>query len=192
MNHRSWDGENVRDTCLIYIVDKGEPKILSNEEGKHAEINLKEELLKDDMDMAVQRNIQVYINNSPCRACADELIVFLDMEKNSKVHMEIYAASLYNIKRKSCIDNGEPHVNSMDEKESEKESDSNAEGLRKLMEHPNCEMRVFKEKAWDDLMHILEIHQEDFNERYETTSEGNDRSRRNEDERLKEDLKDIS
>lgn len=44
--------------------------------------------------------ITVYINNSPCSDCTDNLITFLN--KNKRVRVKFYVTNLYNIRRKSC------------------------------------------------------------------------------------------
>lgn len=129
--------------------------------------------------------ITVYINNSPCSDCTDELITFLD--KNEWVRLKFYVTNLYNIHSKSCRSRKEIHLTKVDEDDHKK----NSKGLKKLMQHERCEIRAFTKDVWERLLDIVTVSEECKNEIvncYGNTLNGNDRSRKIEDARIQEDL----
>ncbi|XP_062605950.1 uncharacterized protein LOC134267754 [Saccostrea cucullata] len=127
-------------------------------------------------------HVEVYMNNSPCRDCAERLLEFLTSHRRANI--TIHFSNLYKIWRKSCIMERCKHwlaVKRID-------SNDNADGLRMLMDHRRCNIQPFDCKAWLDLMGILHIQSPEFEQIYMYQNDGNDRSREKEDTLLQKDL----
>lgn len=149
---------------------------------KHAE-----ELLIDKLNLIEDKSsittITIYIINSPCHNCASKLIRFLN--GNPKIIFIMYVTNLYNIRRVSCI--CEPHyarVNEADHK-------ANVTGLKNLMEHNRCVVSAFSFAVWSELLNIVSKSYEwkfQLLKDYSTKLNGNDRSREDEDNRIRSDL----
>lgn len=162
------------------------PLILQNTHGnKHAE-----ELLIDKLnqrDKSLLTTITIYTNNSPCSKkghdCARELIKFLN--ENTNVITIFYVTNLYNIRRVSCKNELHyPLVYQTDFK-------ANFTGLKELMKHDRCVVSAFSYAAWSELLTIvpvLEVFKSQLLDRYKTKLDTNDRSRVDEDNRIRSDL----
>lgn len=127
--------------------------------------------------------ITVYINNSPCSDCTKKLIAFLNETK--LVRVKFYVTNLYNIRRKSC--KKEPHY----DKVKEGIHDNNAQGLKDLMLHDRCEIKAFTNDVWKELLDLVTVSQnckKQLLEDYDKRMKGNERSRKDEDEKIQEDL----
>lgn len=131
--------------------------------------------------------IKVYINNSPCSAsgydCTEKLVSFL--EKNIRVRMRLYVTNLYNIRRESCKEEG--HYKSVHDLVHL----PNYDGLKNLMQHARCEVKAFTENDWKDLFNIVDVSKAVrvyLLANYGTKIEKNDRSRKDEDKRIMDDL----
>lgn len=120
--------ERVKTTYLVFTIDDDDPIIITNipgnKEGNHAEEELKKELIKQckvmepdvtdkfkemslhETNQKSKLKLIVHINNSHCsqspHKCTGELIKMLN--NNVNVHLRLYVASLYNIRRESCKD----------------------------------------------------------------------------------------
>lgn len=145
--------ENDEDThehaehILIKYLEK-ENVVTQNDEGIHADKNLQDNLEEKPF---IPKKITVYINNSPCAACAKELKDYL--EKNQDIHLTLYVTHLYMIKRKSCQDRAdkenESHMIGIDDKVHER----NYQGLRNLLSlrDNRCKIEAFTKnytKSW--------------------------------------------
>lgn len=203
---------NVRSTYLVYKVDGENPKIIKNipasefDYGEHAEAQLIEELIKKGKkkktndssspesevtdlfsEMSVDKTeITIYINNSPCsqihHECTSKLIKYLD--SNVNVRLILYVATLYNICRESC--KGEFHISTIDPETHEK----NYRGLRNLMQHNRCDIKAFTEDIWKELFRMT-TESDELPDDYDKITDGNERSRKDEDERIRIDLNHI-
>lgn len=200
--------EKVKTTHLVCKIDNDGPTIITNTPGNHAEEKLIQELIKkskvkeptnssdsesDTIDkltkMSVEerkKSITIYINNSPCSQlphnCTGELIEMLD--NNVNVHLRLYVASLYKIRRKSCEE--EYHNNKINIKNHR----DNYTGLRNLMQHDRCKIKAFNENVWKELFRMT-TGSDQLPGNYDEITEGNERSREDEDECIKKDLKHI-
>lgn len=189
LNHEN--GWNQAKTTLLIckINSEASPVIIENipysEGNKHAEDLLIDALNKKDISSMT--TITIYINNSPCSKmpykCAGKLIKFLN--ENPKIILIMYVTSLYNIRRVSCI--GENHYAWVNEADHE----ANFTGLKNLMEHNRCVVSAFSKAVWSELLNIVPVS-EVFKSRllhdYSTKLNGNDRSREDEDNRIRSDL----
>ncbi|XP_061190043.1 uncharacterized protein LOC133197876 [Saccostrea echinata] len=181
LNHEyNWSYAGI--TLLVYWVSGQDPKVIKSVK-RHSEQTLIKRL--SGMYKKELMRVRVYLNNSPCEYCARMLLDFLTRKR--QVQLTIYAASLYKIKRRSCITKGEPHVHGL----KKRLSDKNTKGLKKLMDHKRCKVKAFTEKTWKDLLDALDIKWKKFEEVYQTRDVEDDRSRREEDLHIKEDLKHI-
>ncbi|XP_062602208.1 uncharacterized protein LOC134263853 isoform X2 [Saccostrea cucullata] len=169
-------------TLLVYWVSGQDPKVITSVK-RHSEQTLIKRL--SGMYKKELMRVRIYLNNSPCEYCACKLIDFLTRKR--QLQLTIYIASLYKIKRRSCITKGEPHVHGL----KKRQSDKNTKGLKKLMDHKRCKLKSFNEKTWKDLLDALDIKCKKFEEVYQTREEDDDRSRKEEDLYIKEDLKHI-
>lgn len=127
--------------------------------------------------------ITVYINNSPCSDCTKKLIAFLN--ENQLVRVKFYVTNLYNIRRKSC--KKEHHY----DKVKEGIHDDNAQGLKNLMLHDRCEIKAFTKDVWKKLLIPVTVSKKRKRQllrKYDKIMNGNDRSRKDEDENIKKDL----
>jgi hypothetical protein len=172
------EGSSSEDEEAFHIIWKRK-----GDGGDHTEKQLIARLKRDDrLKDGKNVSVRVFTNNSPCKDCALKLMDFFESRKSA--YIRIYAANLYNIKRKSCMKKKEGHVEFV----SDRKSDRNAEGLKELNELSNCEMGIFNREAWYELIDRLQIRVKYFYKQYDKKSKGNDRSRRREDKRLKKDL----
>lgn len=127
--------------------------------------------------------ITVYINNSPCSDCTKKLIAFLN--ENKLFHVKFYVTNLYNIRRKSC--KTEDHY----EKVKEGIHYDNAQGLEDLILHKRCEMKAFSKDVWEEFLDLVTVSKKckkQLLKDYDKIMNGNDRSRKDEDENIQEDL----
>lgn len=142
-------------------------------------------VLSTETDGPELLKIKVYISNSPCSAsghyCTGKLVSFLNI--NIRVRMILYVTNLYNIRRESC------------KKESHSVEDlfhiPNYDGLRNLMQHARCEVKAFTKDDWEDLFNIVHVSKaarDYLLENYGTRMVNNDRSRKDEDKWIMDDL----
>lgn len=174
-------------TYLVFVIEGiNKPGILKNG-NYHAEAEL-EYILQSYRGPL---KITIYINNSPCADCAKSLKKFL--EKNENIQMVLYITHLYNIKRRSCIlreKNGKHEKHT--EWVSDEVHDENYEGLRNLimLRGNRCRIEAFTKKVWEDLLNVTGLSTQMMNN-YNRRKKGYDRSRQNEDRRIKKDLNGI-
>lgn len=131
-------------------------------------------------------NITVYINNTPCsdedHDCTGKLIRFLDRYR--RIKLSLYVTSLYNIRRETCRSRNESHSVNRDVHR------KNFDGLKNLMHHERCDIRAFTWEVWEHLFVIVNVSQtvrDQLEVRYDIRND-NDRSRKEEDERIDSDL----
>lgn len=189
-------------TYLVWNIDGDkDPKIIKNDRkgggNEHAEISFikyfrslehmmsKLSVSKKGKGTGGQKRlcITVYINNSPCSDCTNKLIAFLDKDK--RICVKFYVTNLYNIRRKSC--KKENHYEEVDEKI----HDDNAQGLKNLMLPGRCEIKAFTKNVWEELLDLVTVSKKckkQLLEDYDKRMKGNDRSRKDEDENIQEDL----
>lgn len=175
-------------TYLVFTIEgMHKPEILINGM-KHAE----EQLLSIIQGISTgPLKIIIYMNNSPCAKCAYLLNQFLVYNQN--IQMVLYIAHLYNIRRRSCIRRKaakkfENHVRYISVEDHEK----NYNGLRNLMSlrGHRCRIEAFTKKVWKDLLDLTGIPRQML-DNYNRRKKGYDRSRQNEDRRIKKDLNGI-
>lgn len=188
--------KRAKTTHLVYTIDGDDPIIITNDEDNHAEEQLIKILKKLSLDISlnktnkkskdVKKKLIIYINNSPCSQrphnCSRKLIEMLD--NNENVHLILYVASLYNIRRESCeteYHNEHIHINN---------HNNNYRGLRNLMKHKRCEVNSFNEDVWKELFRMT-TGSDQLPDDYDKITDGNERSREDEDERIEKDLKHI-
>lgn len=189
-------GSLAKTTYLVCKIDGvPEPIIKGNDEGKHAEKQLVD-ILKERR--LLQKEVTVYINNSPCAACANEFKDYL--EENEDIHLTLYVTHLYNIRRRSCQDKAvtqnERHMKNIDKDEHV----DNYKGLRDLMnlEDNRCKIEAFTEDVWRKLHEVMGLT-EDCQQRmimyaetkitdHKNKAKNHDRSRKTEDINIKNDL----
>lgn len=180
----------ARTTHLVYMIDDDDPIIITNvsgdNKGNHAEEQLIEELIKqgkikkpDVTDMLKEMSLDeksklkliIHINNSPCsqslHECTGELIKMLD--NNINVHLKLYVASRY--------------IN-------DKKHKANYTGLRNLMRHKRCKIEAFNKGVWKELFKRT-TGSKKLPGKYDKITAGNERSRKDEDKRIRKDLKHI-
>lgn len=128
----------------------------------------------------------IYINNSPCSQrrhnYTGELIEMLD--NNENVHLILYVASLYNICRESCETEYHNECIYIDKHK------DNYRGLRNLMKHERCEVKSFNKNVWKELFRMT-TGSDQLPDDYDKITDGNERSREDEDERIEKDLNHI-
>lgn len=208
LNHNYPNGKWIKamTTYLVWNIDGDKDyKIIKNDRkgdgNEHAEISFIEQIRGLDLEYMMSKMsmnnskkgegtggqrqlcITVYINNSPCSDCTKKLIAFLN--ENKLFHVKFYVTNLYNIRRKSC--ETEDHY----KKVKEGIHDDNAQGLEDLMLHKRCEMKAFSKDVWEELLDLLTVSdevKEQLLEDYDKRMKGNDRSRKDEDEYIQEDL----
>lgn len=124
---------------LINYLEK-ENVVTQNDEGIHADKNLQDNLEEKPL---IQKKITVYINNSPCAACAEKLKNYL--EKNQDIHLTLYVTHLNRIKRKSCQDGADKKNESHLDHIPAPEHVANYQGLRNLMSlgDNRCKIEAF-------------------------------------------------
>lgn len=190
--------KRAQTTHLVYTIDGDDPKIITNtpgnHEGNHAEEQLMElflpkkfkEISLHKREVVEQTKLIIYINNSPCSQpphnCTSKLIKMLD--NNENVHLILYVASLYNIRRESC--ETEYH----NEQIYRNNHKYNYRGLRNLMKHKRCEVNSFNVDVWKELFRMT-TGSDQLPDDYDKITDGNERSRKDEDERIEKDLKHI-
>lgn len=132
-------------------------------------------------------SITLFLNKSPCsdlgHNCARKIIKFLN--KYPHVVIILYVANLYKIRRVSC--RGEPHY----EEVTEADHEANFTGLKDLMEHNRCVVSAFSFPVWSELLnteHVSELFKLRLLSRYAAVSAFQDRSRQDEDVRIRSDL----
>lgn len=189
-------GSLATTTYLVCKIDNV-PKPITNENnyGTHAEKKLIEYL----KERTLKKKVTIYINNSPCAACANELKYYL--EENKGIRLTLYVTHLYNIRRKSCklradAKENESHMNFIKEDEHK----ANYQGLRDLMSlgGNRCKIEAFTEDVWKELYKVMGLTKDDVQQRmkkYNTKitdplniKKNHDRSRKIEDINIKEDL----
>lgn len=213
-DYGKWD--KAKTVYLVYTIDDEDPKLIKNipgnVKGNHAEKRLIEEWIKQgkvmepDVTETLEKmsldktnekskslktkieniHVTIYINNSPCSQsphnCAGELIDMLN--NNENVHLRLYVANLYNICRESCQ---EEYHNERIGPENHK---ANYRGLRNLMQHDRCEIMAFTEDIWKQLFQMT-TGSDQLPDDYDNIEDGNERSRKDEDERIQTDLNHI-
>lgn len=95
---------------------------------------------------------------------------------------------MYNIRRESC--RREDHYALV----SESKHKANYNGLRNLINHDRCEINAYTKDDWKELLDLVTVSKEVKEELlrdYEEKKKINDRSRKDEDERIKKDLEHI-
>lgn len=152
---------------------------------KHAEKKLIEDLNKPNRSQMT--TITIYMNNSPCSSkdhtCAMELIKFLN--ENVHIVLILYVTNLYNIRRASCMK--ESHYTYV----SETNHEANFTGLKDLMNHDRCVVSAFSYAVWSELLHSVPVSMDfrrDILKDYSIEFVKNDRSRKDEDNRIRSDL----
>ncbi|XP_052695989.1 uncharacterized protein LOC128174485 [Crassostrea angulata] len=196
--HKMWDtvldhihGYQQKLASTTYLVCKTDafhkPAIIKSN-AEHAEEQL---LSKIQSISKVPLKIIIYINNSPCAKCASLLKQFL--LDNQHIQMVLYNAHLYNIQRISCksrkaAKKNEKHVTKISNEDHVK----NYNGLRDLMSlgGHQCRIEAFTKKVWKDLLDVTGISRQMMSN-YNRRKRGCDRSRKNEDKRIKKDLNEI-
>lgn len=162
---------------------------------KHAEKLMIEDLIhkNSQMDIFVSpQRITVYLNNSPCSSithnCTNNLRNFL--KDYEDVKLKIYVTSLYNIRRKSCDKDNNKHNHII----KDEDHFANSTGLWNLMQHERCEVKAYSKKVWEKLLKELKLSNSDEHDLLKTYTDirnGNDRSREEEDKRIRKDLRSI-
>lgn len=165
-----------------YIIQEN---VRSGQGNKHAEKKLIEDLNKQNPSKMT--TITIYMNNSPCSSkdhtCAMELVKFL----NGNVHIVLilYVTNLYNIRRASCMK--EKHYLRV----SQTDHEANFTGLKDLMNHDRCVVSAFSHTVWFQLLQSVRVPQDfelEMLDNYSTKFEDHDRSREDEDNRIRSDL----
>lgn len=179
LDHNDWT--NAKTTFLIGKIKVMNGKytvILQNIPGSHAEEVLIGKLKR--MSETV-RYITLYLNNSPCSRCANLLMDYLD--NNEDVQLTVYVTCLYMVKRKSCEKLGHSKCISKENK--------NIDELSTLKNHARCKIEGFRKENWIELLNLMKMSDK-FKERLlETYSISPVRSREEEDENIRSDLRDI-
>lgn len=166
-----------------YLICRMNSEVLIPEDipGSQAEEILIQHL--NDEDKSKLTTITVFINNSPCHNFATWLIKFLN--KNPNVILILYVTNLYNIRRMSCI--FELHYRSVPLNTHE----ANVTGLKNLMEHCPCVVSAFSHAVWSELLNSVPGSNElksEYLDGYKTILDKSDRSREDEDNRIRSDL----
>lgn len=165
-----------------YIIQEN---VTSSQGNTHAEKKLIEDL--NENDPLLMTTITIYMNNSPCSSkdhnCAMELIKFLN--ENVHIVLILYVTNLYNIRRTSCMK--EDHYTRV----SETDHKDNFTGLKDLRNHDHCVVSAFSKAVWSELVHSVPVSM-DFGlgilNYYSFQFKQNDRSRQDEDNRIRSDL----
>lgn len=162
---------------------------------KHAEKLMIDDLIHKNSQMDIfcsPQRITVYLNNSPCSSithnCTKNLRNFL--KDYEDVKLKIYVTSLYNIRRKSCDKDNNKHNHII----KDEDHFANSTGLWNLMQHERCEVKAYSKKVWEKLLKELKLSNSDEHDLLKTYTDirnGNDRSREEEDKRIRKDLRSI-
>lgn len=166
-----------------YFICRMNSEVLMPEDttGSQAENILIGHLNKEDKSKLT--TITVYINNSPCHAFAMWFIEFLNINPN--VILILYVTNLYDIRRMSCT--FELHYRKVDPNTHE----ANVTGLKNLMEHGRCVVSAFSHAVWSELLNSVPVSNElksEYLDGYKTILDKRDRSREDEDNRIRSDL----
>lgn len=206
--HHNGDFGKALQTHLFYMVDGQTHACFTNEqksgENQHAEELLVKELEKMTFEPDPKFNaksdiLTVFISNSPCSSkdhnCAKKLKDFLMKWQN--VSLSLYVTHLYKILRVSC----DTHRHRIDD-----DFYANTCGLWNLMHHERCEIKPFNMTVWKELLNIKQFgfspevkekllgdydQKRDYYTKNGTKDGTNDRSRKQEDRLIEEDLKAI-
>lgn len=209
LRHNGGDFAKAKKVHLFCMI-KGEniPLCLTNEPlshgNTHAEALLINKLknmniLKESQSSNVKLVVTVYISNSPCSRnghdCAMNLGHFL--EEYQQVELILYVTHLYKMFRASC----ERHNHNIDD-----DFYANTCGLWNLMQHKRCSVKSYDERVWENLLQnehlkfsedvrnklMLEYDKRrDYVNKHGTPDGKNDRTRKEEDKFIKDDLKAI-
>lgn len=164
---------------ICRINSKVPPLILKNFQSSDAEklmVNL--DLVKSNLT-----TITIYINDSPRHTIVPLLIKFLN--ENPNIISILYVTNLNKIRRMSCI--FEPHYRRV----SSDTHEANVTGLQNLMAHSRCVVSAFSHAVWSELLSIVRVSKElksELLDGYNTKFDKNDRSREEEDNRIRSDL----
>lgn len=186
LDHRHGWNKAMTTYLICRINSEDTPLIIQNAHGnKHAEELLLDEL--NQRDKSLLTTITIYTNNSPCsnkgHDCARQLIKFLN--ENTHVIMVFYVTNLYKIRRVSC--KSEEHYSLV----SQADFKANNTGLKDMMKHGRCVVSAFSYAVWVELLNIApvsEVFKSQLLARYRTILDTNDRSREEEDNRIRSDL----
>lgn len=177
LNHEH--GCEMERNAICRINSKGPPLILKKITGSDAnELMRKLNLVKSKLT-----TITIYINDSPRHYIVSLLIKFLN--ENPNIILILYVTNLKKIRRMSCI--FEPHYGRVPSDTHE----ANVTGLQNLMEHSRCVVSAFSHAVWSELLSIVGVSKELESEllgRYKDKLDKNDRSREEEDNRIRSDL----
>lgn len=182
LDHAYGWGHAKRTLIICRVNSDLTPVVKQTSPNHHAE-----QLLLMDLEQRTDlRTVTIYMNNSPCsnpqQNCSLTLISFLNRHDN--VYIDMYVTNLYHVRRVSCV--GERHNNYSYPNES-----SYAIGLRNLMLHDRCRILAYNEEAWIDLLNFANASgglRSDLLGRYETQRDNHDRSRKEEDDRIRTDF----
>lgn len=175
------DRNNARLTFLVGKIKMLQGKytvILQSMTGSHVVKALLKKLEKSNETVSY---MNLYLNNSPCSECADELSTYLDT--NEEVQLTMYVANLHMVRRESCARQG--HSNCISE-----ETVHN-EGLRVLKNRAHCRIEGFEEKNWRELFYLMKMSDEFITRCLNTYCTPQAISRREYDENIKSDLNNI-
>lgn len=173
-----------------------ETNIPKSQGNKHAEKlmidDLMQKICKKETALSTELHITAYLSNSPCSSiehnCTYYLRKFLDDFRH--VRLKIYVTSLYNIRRKSCDKDHNKHNRFI----KVEDHFANSTGLWNLMQHERCEVKAYSKEVWKKLLKELKVSkrvEHDLLKTYTDIRNGNDRSREEEDKRIRKDLRSI-
>lgn len=207
LRHHRGDFAKAQKVHLFCMINgKNNPLTLTNKRrgdgNTHAEellINELENMIMEFQYFNDKLVVPVYISNSPCSSndhnCAKKLRDFL--EKYQNVELILYVTHLYKMFRASCAE----HPHKIDD-----DFYANTCGLWNLMQHKRCSVNSYDESVWGNLLNnehlkfsedvknrLLREYDEkrDYVNKHDETDGKNDRTRREEDNLIKDDLKAI-
>lgn len=206
--HHKGDFGKALQTHLFCMIDGQTHACFTNEQrsggNQHAEEMLVKKLEKMTVEAVTKFNampvkLTVFISNSPCSSnghnCAKKLKDFV--MKCQNVSLLVYVTHLYKILRVSC----ENHRHRIDD-----DFYANTCGLWNLMHHERCEIKPFNMTVWKELLNIEQFgfspevkekllgdydKKRDYYTKNGIKGGTNDRSRKEEDRLIEEDLKAI-
>lgn len=164
---------------ICRINSKVPPLILKKFQSSDAE----ELMVNLDLVKSKLTTITIYINDSPRHTIVPLLIKFLN--ENPNIISILYVTNLKNVRRMSCI--FEPHYRGV----SSDTHEANVTGLQNLMEHSRCVVSAFSYAVWSELLSIVSVSDELESKllgKYKDKLDKNDRSREEEDNRIRSDL----
>lgn len=206
LRHNGGDFAKAKKVHLFCMINgKNNPIRLTNKPLSDGNTHA-EELLINELEKMMEFQsfndklvVSVYISNSPCSSndhnCAKKLRDFL--EKYQNVELILYVTHLYKMFRASCAE----HKHKKDD-----DFYANTCGLWNLMQHKRCSVNSYDESVWGNLLknehlkfsedvknRLLREYDEkrDYVDKNNTTIGKNDRTRREEDNLIKDDLKAI-